>query len=46
MIPNKLMPWRMAQARRKWVTFVTLGLIWTEAFIRTWSSVKWPEGKK
>lgn len=41
-IHNKLMPWRMAVARRHIVTWVTLPLLWSEVFWTTWSEVYRP----
>lgn len=39
MIHNKLMPWQIAIARRTFVTWVTLPLIWSEAYWKTWNEV-------
>jgi hypothetical protein len=36
------MPWYMAQARKIWVTNITLGLLWTEAYMTTFTNVLWP----
>ena len=38
-IHNKLMPWHMAVARRTFVTWATLPIIWSEAFWKTWYEV-------
>ncbi len=35
MIPNKLMPWQMAQARKIFVTTATLGILWWESYWKT-----------
>lgn len=39
MIRDKLTPWRIAMARRAFVTWATLPMIWSEAFWRTWHEV-------
>lgn len=36
---SKLYPWQVAVARRSFVTFVTLPIIWSEAFFKTWHEV-------
>lgn len=38
-INDKLTPWRIAVARRAFVTAVTLPIIWPECFWRTWYEV-------
>ncbi len=42
MIHNKQFPWQMAIARRTFVTFVTLPLICSEAYWKTWYEVYRP----
>ena len=46
MIPNKLMPWRIAQARIALVTFITLPMRINEQYWKIWSSVMYPEPKQ
>lgn len=43
---SKLMPWRMAQARKTMVKYITLPLYFSEVFWRTWSNVMFPESGK
>lgn len=39
MIHDKLTPWRIAVARRTFVTWMTLPTIWSETFWKTWTDV-------
>lgn len=39
---TKLYPWQVALARRSFVTYVTLPIIWSEAFWKTWYEVYRP----
>ena len=36
---TKLYPWQVALARRTFVTMVTLPMIWSEAYWKTWYEV-------
>lgn len=36
---TKLHPWQVALARRAFVTWVTLPIIWSEAYFKTWHEV-------
>ena len=36
---SKMYPWQIALARRSFVTLVTLPIIWSEAYWRTWYEV-------
>lgn len=45
MIPNKLLPWQIAAARRTFVFWATLPFLASEEFWKTWQSVMFPEGK-
>lgn len=38
-IHNKQLPWQIAQIRKAWVTWVTLPLIFSEAYFTTWYEV-------
>jgi len=38
-IHNKLMPWQIAIARRQFVMWATLPMIWSETFIKTFNEV-------
>jgi hypothetical protein len=38
-IHDKLLPWHMAVARRTFVAWVTLPIVWSEAFWKTWYEV-------
>lgn len=45
-ISSKMFPWRMAQARIAWVSYVTLPMRINEQFNKIWVSVMYPEPKK
>ena len=45
MIPNKLMPWYMAQARKFMVTQTTLGIYWWEQYWVSLAEMMWPSGE-
>ena len=36
---SKQYPWYMAQMRKIAITHITLGLLWSESFIKTWTEV-------
>jgi len=36
---SKLMPWQIAIARRQFVLWATLPMIWSEAYFKAWNEV-------
>ena len=45
MIHTKLFPWYIAQARKAYVTQITLGLTWWTGYWDAWTKVMFPESK-
>lgn len=39
LIPNKLLPWQIAQAVKTQTFFLTLPLVWSECYWTTWCEV-------